>query len=173
MKEGGIKRERMKWMATIDDALVLALRNQHNAGNHVEGTFSPLAYSNIIKELKSTIVHFVIVTFLRVLFCYDVQSNKKRKVSNDEEFDVLKGALHTVAKAIREGNFVIEQSRPHVYSEKDIFNQFVVIGIASKITDDCYIYLTENAAKTRAFFGCPSERRKSILMKLMELSKQA
>ncbi|KAI5671947.1 hypothetical protein M9H77_12311 [Catharanthus roseus] len=68
----------------------------------------------------------------------DRQSGKKRKMSNDEEFDVLKGALHTVAELIREGNSVMEMSRSHVY-------QLVVIGIESQIIDYCYIYLTQNA----------------------------
>ncbi|KAI5677727.1 hypothetical protein M9H77_08677 [Catharanthus roseus] len=274
IKEGGIKMEMMKWTATMDDTLVQALLNQHYAGNRVEGTFPPLAYSNIIKELKRTIKsmktlkervnecydifkngrlsafawnpitklwtaepevwddllrenplaekwknkpisnyesmeelfakdhatgegdttakvkqkrweseengqqvnsideidHLVSQNVIQLeefaatprsmnaqqqkksdvqsckkmkmlndekfdisLLCYNSES-KKRKISNDEEeFDGLKGALHTVAEAIREDNSVMEKSRPNAYSEEDIFKQLVAIGIKSCI----------------------------------------
>ncbi|KAI5682201.1 hypothetical protein M9H77_03429 [Catharanthus roseus] len=131
MKEGGIKREMMKWTATMNDVLVQAIRNMltktyelrvwsvegttlslnlHYAGNCVEGIFSPLAYSYIIKELKTTIEELGNLEY-RIL---------------DRSFYVLSIMW---LEAIREGNSVMEKSRPHVYFEEDIFNQLVAIGI--------------------------------------------
>ncbi|KAL3513176.1 hypothetical protein ACH5RR_025893 [Cinchona calisaya] len=92
---------------------------------------------------------------------------KKRNVSIDEELDILKYTLDNVAEAIREGNFVLQKSRACAYFEEEIFNKLVVVDIEADLIDDCYIFLTQKPVKARSFFGCPGERCKSILNKLM------
>ena len=92
---------------------------------------------------------------------------KKRKVTCDEEFESLKGALHNVADALREGNTILEKSRPRVYSEKEIYDELVNIGVETDLIDDYYVFLCQNTEKVRSFFGCPSESRRNILNKLM------
>ncbi|KAG6485803.1 hypothetical protein ZIOFF_054368 [Zingiber officinale] len=92
---------------------------------------------------------------------------KKKKVSNDKELEVLKFALDNVAEAIRERNFILQNSRTRVYTENEIFNELIAIGVEENQIDDCYIFLTKNLDKARTFFGCPTERRKNILDKLM------
>ncbi|KAI5682582.1 hypothetical protein M9H77_03810 [Catharanthus roseus] len=76
----------------MDDALVQVLLNQHCARNHVEESFSPLAYRDIIKELNWY--------ESQQQKNYDVQSCKKRKMFNDEEFDFLEGVLVNVGVAV-------------------------------------------------------------------------
>nr|XP_027066631.1 uncharacterized protein LOC113692418 [Coffea arabica] len=94
---------------------------------------------------------------------------KKRKLSVvDEELEIIKGALDNVADAIREGNFIFQNSRERLYTENEIYKELTSIGVEADSIDDCYLFLTQNQVKSRAFFGCPAERRKSILEKMMQ-----
>nr|XP_027083790.1 uncharacterized protein LOC113706101 [Coffea arabica] len=92
---------------------------------------------------------------------------KKRKVTCDEEFESLKGAFHNVADALREVNAILEKSRPRVYSEKEIYDELVNIGVEADLIGDYYVFLCQNTEKVRSFFGCLSERSRNILNKLM------
>ncbi|KAG6514380.1 hypothetical protein ZIOFF_024733 [Zingiber officinale] len=47
-----MKRETMKWTAHMDETFIEALLNQHYQGFRVDGTFTTMAYNNIIIELK-------------------------------------------------------------------------------------------------------------------------
>ena len=76
-------------------------------------------------------------------------------------------ALNNVAVAIREGNTVLERSRARVYSEDEIFNELVALGMDSSSIDEAYLFLTQNPDKVRALFGCPHGRRINILDKMM------
>ena len=44
--------ECLSWTYQMDEALVDAFLHQQNSGNRVNGTFTPKAYDNIMKELK-------------------------------------------------------------------------------------------------------------------------
>lgn len=91
------------------------------------------------------------------------QHNKKlgkKKVPNGE---VLKSSLNNVAEELREGNSMIQQYK----TEEEIFKELVDIGIEKEYIEDCYLFLIQNTDKSRAFFGFPSEMRKSILSKMM------
>ena len=86
----------------------------------------------------------------------------------DEELEIIKGALDNVADAIREGNFIFQNSRECLYTENEIYKELTSIGVEADSIDDCYLFLTQNQAKSRAFFGCPAERCKSILGKMLQ-----
>lgn len=98
----------------------------------------------------------------------NIHTKKRKTAVTDEELQIMKGALDNVASAIREGNVIFQNSRERVYSEAEIYDELIEIGIDSDNIDDCYLFLTQNQAKSRAFFGCPRERRKRILGKMMD-----
>ncbi|XP_021733982.1 uncharacterized protein At2g29880-like [Chenopodium quinoa] len=56
---------------------------------------------------------------------------KKRKGSPDDDYEiqVLKEGLDSVAEAIREGNSILKQIRPRVYSSDEIFEEIVNLGV--------------------------------------------
>ncbi|TYH71624.1 hypothetical protein ES332_D05G197300v1 [Gossypium tomentosum] len=55
-----------------------------------------------------------------------------------------------------------ERGQPRVYSEQEVFAELVNIG--------AYIFLTANAGRVRAFFGCSAEERKEFLLQMMYTS---
>ncbi|KAI5657652.1 hypothetical protein M9H77_26445 [Catharanthus roseus] len=63
----------------------------------------------------------------------DVQSSKKRKMSNDEEFDVLKGDLHTVAEVIREGNSIMEKSSLRFILRKTSLTSWLLLRLKIRL----------------------------------------
>ncbi|KAJ7980104.1 Myb/SANT-like domain containing protein [Quillaja saponaria] len=113
--------------------------------------------------------------------CYPRQSTaspkgKKRKALLDaeckREFESIREAINNVAEAIREGNAVIERGRARIYSEDDIFTELVNIGLDQNILYSAYIFLIKDAARVRAFFGCPAEERKNFLLHIMDASQE-
>ncbi|XP_071932568.1 uncharacterized protein [Coffea arabica] len=156
------KEKRMRWMnepngvqfesiIEIDDMLCqneISLENFNNSSKELDAQRSKACNNKQSQGTTAT-------------------QGKKKKVTCDEEFESLKGALHNVADALREGNTILEKSRPRVYSEKEIYDELVNIGVETDLIDDYYVFLCQNTEKVRSFFGCPSERRRNILNKLM------
>ncbi|XP_027169480.1 uncharacterized protein LOC113769246 [Coffea eugenioides] len=156
------KEKRMRWMnepngvqfesiIEIDDMLSqneISLENFNNSSKELDAQRSKACNNKQSQGTTAT-------------------QGKQRKVTCDEEFESLKGALHNIADSLREGNTILEKSRPGVYSEKEIYDELVNIGVEADLIDDYYVFLCQNTEKVRSFFGCPSERRRNILNKLM------
>ncbi|KAE8076984.1 hypothetical protein FH972_015598 [Carpinus fangiana] len=98
-------------------------------------------------------------------------NSKKRKGSGDDfcmrEFEGIRAAIKEVAEAIREGNAIIKKGQARVYSEEEVFSELVNMGVEQNLRYRAYTFLTEDAARVRAFFGCPIDERKKFLLQMM------
>ncbi|PON80153.1 hypothetical protein PanWU01x14_006030 [Parasponia andersonii] len=96
---------------------------------------------------------------------------KKRNAPRDDlcrrEFEGIKAAINSVAEAIREGNTIAKRGQARVYSEEEVFAELVNLGVDKRLRYRGYTFLTQNASRVRAFFGCPVEERKNFLLQLM------
>lgn len=95
---------------------------------------------------------------------------KKRKGSpeGDYEVQVLKEGLDSVADAIREGNSILKQIRPRVYSSDEIFDEIVKLGVEDNKQFKAYRFLNAKDTRVREFFGCPQRIRRAFLDQMME-----
>ena len=95
----------------------------------------------------------------------------KRKISMIESLDKyaenLQSGLTSVADALREGNIIAERGRPHIYSEEEVYAELLNIEVPEHLQLDAFLFLIKSAAKIRAFFAVPRERRYELLLKLM------
>ena len=98
-------------------------------------------------------------------------NNKKRKAPGDDvcmrEFEGIRDAIKDVAEAIREGNDIIKRGQSLVYSEEEVFAELVNMGCDKNLRYKAYTFLTQDAARVRAFFGCPTNERKDFLLQMM------
>nr|GEU29810.1 hypothetical protein [Tanacetum cinerariifolium] len=62
---------------------------------------------------------------------------------------------------------VMENSRPHVYSEAEIYKVLELIGLKRHEIPSAYLFLVDHPDKTRALFGAPNEMRLTILATMM------
>ncbi|EXB55017.1 hypothetical protein L484_007348 [Morus notabilis] len=96
---------------------------------------------------------------------------KKRNAPGDDlfrkEFESMREAISSVTEAIREGNAIAKRSRARVYSEEEVFAELVNIGVDERLRYKAYTFLTQDATRVRAFFGCPVEERKNFVLQLM------
>ncbi|XP_062108432.1 uncharacterized protein LOC133819247 [Humulus lupulus] len=95
----------------------------------------------------------------------------KRNAPRDDvcrrEFERIREAIHSVAEAIREANTIAKRSQARVHSEEEVFAELVNLGVDKRLRYRAYTFLTQNASRVRAFFGCPVEERKKFLLQLM------
>lgn len=49
-----------------------------------------------------------------------------------------------------------------MYSEQEVFEELVKIGVDAHLRYKAYTYLVANAGRGRAFFGCPAGERKEF-----------
>ena len=62
----------------------------------------------------------------------------------------------------------MERSRPHVYSEVEIYQELEVMGVKREDISRVYLFLVGNPEKTRALFGVPLDMRMDILATMMD-----
>ncbi|KAA8548198.1 hypothetical protein F0562_004541 [Nyssa sinensis] len=95
------------------------------------------------------------------------KKNKKMRYDDEKDVQMVK-AIESVAEAIKEGNAIYEKYHQPVYSEKEVYNELTAIRVQEFLLDDAYLYLTSHPDKMRQFLGCPFERRKGILERMMQ-----
>ena len=61
----------------------------------------------------------------------------------------------------------MENSRPHVYSEGEIYKLLELMGLNSHEIPSAYIFLVDHPDKTRALFAAPIDMRLTILATMM------
>ena len=59
-------------------------------------------------------------------------------------------------------------SRPHVYSEGEIYNELELLGLEEEDIPPAYLFLVERPDKMRALMGCPPYMRASVLAMMMD-----
>ena len=52
-REPRVKKEQFGWTSDMDDAFIQAMLTQQDKGNRPKGTFSSLAYANMVDELRT------------------------------------------------------------------------------------------------------------------------
>lgn len=92
---------------------------------------------------------------------------QKKKDAFEREIESIREAILDVAQAIREGNDIAERGRPRVYTEQEVFTELVKIGVDVPLRYRAYTFLIANAGRVRAFFGCPAEERKELLLHML------
>ncbi|XP_071694010.1 uncharacterized protein [Rutidosis leptorrhynchoides] len=96
------------------------------------------------------------------------KKRKQKKLEEEEEFaSKLLGTMNNVADAIDRSTKVMESSRPHVYSEGEIYRELELMGLEDDDTENAYLFLVDRPDKVRALFGCPIHKRISMLAKMM------
>ncbi|GAV60908.1 LOW QUALITY PROTEIN: hypothetical protein CFOL_v3_04436, partial [Cephalotus follicularis] len=94
-------------------------------------------------------------------------NDKKRKASACEgELKRTMEAINDVAKAIREGNAIVE-GVPQIYSEEEVFAELVNLGVEEHLGYKAYIFHVEDAARVRALFDYPVEGRTDFLIQML------
>uniref|UniRef100_A0A803N8A1 Uncharacterized protein n=1 Tax=Chenopodium quinoa TaxID=63459 RepID=A0A803N8A1_CHEQI len=95
---------------------------------------------------------------------------KKRKGSPDDDYEiqVLKEGLDSVAEARREGNSILKQIYPRVFSRDEIFEEILNLGVEESQQLKAYRFFNANETRVREFFGCPQRIRKAFLIQMME-----
>jgi len=61
----------------------------------------------------------------------------------------------------------MERGWPHCYSEDEIFTKLKNIGVPNHFQIEAFLFLIDSQSKMRAFFGCPGERRRKLLLHIM------
>ncbi|XP_071696407.1 uncharacterized protein [Rutidosis leptorrhynchoides] len=99
------------------------------------------------------------------------KKRKQKKLEEEEDFtSKFLGTMTNVADAIDRStkvNKVMESSRPHVYSEAEIYKELEFMGMEDDDTENAYLFLVDRPDKVRALFGCPIHKRMSMLAKMM------
>ena len=54
---GGAKKEHLNWISQMDDAFTNAMLYQTREGNRPDGTFTTVAYINMVTELHEKFPH--------------------------------------------------------------------------------------------------------------------
>ncbi|GJV62049.1 hypothetical protein Tco_1468149 [Tanacetum coccineum] len=94
--------------------------------------------------------------------------SKKRKLEEDAFTLKIISSLNNLADAIDRTTKVMESSRPHVYSEAEIYQELQLMGVKREDISHAYLFLVGNPKKTRALFGFPIEMRLEFLATLMD-----
>ncbi|KAH7844679.1 hypothetical protein Vadar_030561 [Vaccinium darrowii] len=91
-----------------------------------------------------------------------------------EQLQVCNNGIVEVAAALREGNQVLhegnlalKEGQQRVYSEEEVFKELENIGVEEDLLFRAYNFITSNTGLVRAFFGCPTHRRKAWLTEKM------
>lgn len=99
--------------------------------------------------------------------CTKVKRKRVSSSSEDKNGAIIK-AIESVAEVMKEG--IALYAKHHDQSgimEREVYNVLVAIGVDSCLIDESYLYLTSHPVRMRQFLGCPVERRKGILEKMM------
>ncbi|GKD72103.1 Myb/SANT-like domain-containing protein, partial [Tanacetum coccineum] len=84
----------------------------------------------------------------------NTSKNKKRKLEEDNDLtSKILVSFNHLADAIKESNKVMENSRPHVYSEGEIYNELELLGLEQEDVPPAYLFLVERPDKMRALMG--------------------
>lgn len=62
-------------------------------------------------------------------------------------------------------------SRPHVYSEGEIYNELELLGLEQEDIPHAYLFLVEGPDKMRALMGCPPHMRVSVLGMMLDTTE--
>ncbi|OMO72766.1 hypothetical protein CCACVL1_17605 [Corchorus capsularis] len=96
-------------------------------------------------------------------------SKKSKKSKDDKDGDLIREGLELVANALVAGNAIYEKvnTRFDPISEEEIWKLLENIGIDEECISTAYLYFIDKPEKVRAVLGCPWEKRKQLVEKLV------
>ncbi|GJR45075.1 Myb/SANT-like domain-containing protein [Tanacetum coccineum] len=97
------------------------------------------------------------------------KSKKRKVVKEDTSQDKIANSLDNIVHALDRNSKVLENSRPHGYTEGQIYEELTCMGLERKDIHTAYAYLLEHPVKTRGLFGCPVEHILFYLKAIMGL----
>ncbi|PWA48523.1 myb/SANT-like domain-containing protein [Artemisia annua] len=98
--------------------------------------------------------------------------SKKRKADEEDPIrSKIADSLDNIVHALDRNSKVIESSRPHVYTEKEIYEELQCMGLSKEDIQPAYAFLLEHPVQTRGLFGCPFEAREEFLKTVMGIDK--
>ncbi|KAJ1416747.1 Myb/SANT-like domain [Sesbania bispinosa] len=81
----------------------------------------------------------------------------------EKQYQIIEKQVDIAAKHLT----IIQQSRPRVYSESDVWDLLTELNIMDPLRMQCYQYLCVNEPKKRQLFGVPPQFRLQALFQIM------
>ncbi|KAL4301355.1 hypothetical protein AHAS_Ahas17G0292600 [Arachis hypogaea] len=159
-------RDTLRWTDEMDTTFIDALIEECRKGNRVDGTFTTMAYDNILSLLRSIYGNHIrkenLKNRLKTLkdhfgVCYDnfhglsgFSWNPITKMFEaeaevwEELIKVAKEQVQIAKQQVRiaeRGLVILEQSRPRIYSENDVWTELENLGVMPELRMRCYRFL--------------------------------
>ncbi|XLT79012.1 hypothetical protein HN873_000765, partial [Arachis hypogaea] len=96
---------------------------------------------------------------------------EKQVLTAEEQVQVAKEQVQIAKQQVRiaeRGLVILEQSRPRIYSENDVWNELENLGVMPELRMRCYRFLCREDRAKREFFGVPADVRLATLYELMK-----
>ncbi|XP_057720378.1 uncharacterized protein LOC130934870 [Arachis stenosperma] len=88
----------------------------------------------------------------------------------EEQVQVAKEQVQIAKQQVRMAErdlVILEQSKPRIYSENDVWNELENLGVMPELRMRCYHFLCREDRAKRDFFGVPADVRLATLYELM------
>ncbi|XLT65165.1 hypothetical protein HN873_021604, partial [Arachis hypogaea] len=96
---------------------------------------------------------------------------EKQVLTAEEQVQVAKEQVQIAKQQVRiaeRGLVILEQSRPRIYSENDVWTELENLGVMPELCMRCHRFLCREDRAKRKFFGVPADVRLATLYELMK-----
>ena len=88
--------------------------------------------------------------------------------NSQDEASIIKEAILDVAQAMREGNAMYGRAKHSLpVTEEQVWALVEGLNFEELMLSDAYLHLIPNPGKLRAVLGCPWEKRKQMITRLV------
>ncbi|XLS75836.1 hypothetical protein HN51_032701 [Arachis hypogaea] len=99
-----------------------------------------------------------------------VESAERQASVAERQVSIAEKQISLIERQVaiaEKGLAIMQQSRPQIYSESDVWNMLTELGLVGSFRMQCYQFLCENEQKKRQVFGIPPEMRLDALFHFM------
>ncbi|QHO54299.1 uncharacterized protein [Arachis hypogaea] len=99
-----------------------------------------------------------------------VESAERQASVAERQVSVAEKQVSLIERQVaiaEKGLAIMQQSRPRLYSESDVWDMLSELGLIGSARMQCYQFLCENEQKKRQIFGIPPEMRLDALFHFM------
>ncbi|XLS85014.1 hypothetical protein HN51_035180, partial [Arachis hypogaea] len=99
-----------------------------------------------------------------------VESAERQASVAERQVSVAEKQVSLIERQVaiaEKGLAIMQQSRPRLYSESDVWDMLTELGLIGSARMQCYQFLCENEQKKRQIFGIPPEMRLDTLFHFM------
>ncbi|XP_020965797.1 uncharacterized protein LOC107613351 isoform X1 [Arachis ipaensis] len=99
-----------------------------------------------------------------------VESAERQASVAERQVSVVEKQVSLIERQVaiaEKGLAIMQQSRPRLYSESDVWDMLTDLGLIGSAWMQCYQFLCENEQKKRQIFGIPPEMRLDALFHFM------